>query len=360
MSNKTNVRNAILGYMKNKLHKREGGYNYDIASAVAEEIANEYLIFDDFRIQLFPQTVNKEPYFSRWMNIFGLERLEDTQATGTINIVGEPRTIVEKGVVVVSRLGQKYTVDESVMLNQVGIGSAQITAIEKGVGGNAGIGDVVSFEIINTNINTVTNPLPISGGAPIETMENGRIRMKLKASLPAHSGNVNEYYLWVKSVAGVGNVSVVPAGEKGVPPGNVFIYFSTSDSQVPSQKLIDEVIDYLADNRTPVGAKVTVKGFVPKILNITFGQVKVNKDSPLSKDKWIESYKDILSSSLALDGFVTDNTINYIKVSGTGFLVDTTTTVDNATINGAKDNITLNYDEIGVVGTVEVTNYLAG
>lgn len=352
------IRNNILNNMNNVLMKNEGSYNFDIASAVAKEMESNYIDLEDLKLQMFPQTVSREPYLSYWLAIHGLTRLGATKATGEIEITGKVTTQVALGTIVTSRLGAKYKTLKNVVLDSYGKATVSIEALESGTIGNCAAGDIIGFEIAVTNIYSVTNKLAVSGGAEIEPVESAKARMKFKASVPSHSGNKNEYKGWVKEVGGVGNVKVFGAGEYEIPGGNVHIYFSTLDGQVPSSELITEVEAYLNNNeRVPVCSNVIIKGFEPLVTNITFDSVTVKKGS-YTKDEWISEFKNLVQLGYATDNFIINNTVPYPKVSSIALDIDGTIIYDNMKINSTISNLSIAYNQTPVIGTVTITTFI--
>ena len=80
--------------MKNTLSKIEGSYNFDIASAVAQELGTTYADVEDLQKELFPWTCTREPYLTYHLMCYGLTRLGATKATGTITITGKNTSLI--------------------------------------------------------------------------------------------------------------------------------------------------------------------------------------------------------------------------------------------------------------------------
>lgn len=357
MSDRYTIRNNILNNMQNPLLKVEGSYNFDVSSAVAQEIEQGYYTLEDIRKELFPWTVTREPYLKYHLDTYGLTRLGETKATGSVEFTGKIGTIVETGTIVVSRVGVQYITTENCIISTNGKATAKVEAVLGGTSGNCAIGDITSFNIILTDVYSVTNKVPISGGAPLETVESCIERMKFKASVPSHSGNVNEYYQWVGEVAGVGRTKVVPAGEHGVLAGNVQVYISSFDGQTASQQLITDVTNYLADSRTPIGAKVTVSSFVALTTNFTFAEVRVKKGS-ITKDDWINEFKRLVQLGYASELLQVADTISYSRVLGQALTVEGTIDFNDFKINNTTSNIAIAYNQTPVAGTVTITSFV--
>lgn len=353
------IRNSILNYMKNNLSKIEGSYNFDIASAVAEEMGNNNIEAEDFVKELFPWTCTKEPFLSYHLMCYGLTRLGETKAVGEITINGKIATLIPEKTVVVSRLGVKYTTDENCVIGTNGTVTTKITAVDGGTSGNCAIGDITGFEIITPGITSVTNEKEITGGAPQETVEAAKKRMKEKASVPSHSGNKNNYIGWVKEVGGIGNVSVYgPEDKVGVPAGSVHIYFSTFTGEIPNPTQIKQVLDYLnTTNKRPVGANLEVKAYEALTTNITFGEVKVKKGS-ITEEDWKDQFKNKIKLVYSTEGFIIASTVPYAKIGVIALEIPGTILYDDLKINNSTSNLPIAYNQTPIIGTVTITSFI--
>ena len=352
------VRNNILNYMKNELSKIEGSYNFDIASAVAQELETSYVDIEDLQKELFPWTCTKEPYLSYHLTCYGLTRLQDTKATGTVTIKGKNTALIPLGTIVISRLGVKYKTLENAFIGSSETVTVSIEAVEGGISGNCAIGDITSFEIQNPDIYSVTNENPITGGAPIETVESAKDRMKKKASVPSHSGNKNNYIEWLGEIGGVGRTSVFgPSDSVGVPAGDVHIYFVDFKGEIPSHEQVQQVSEYLnTTNKRPVGCNLVVKAFEKLATNLTFASVSVKKGS-ITKEEWIGQLKTKIQLGYITDDFIVANTVPYARIGALALGIEGTIIYDDFKLNGGTSNILIAYNQAPIVGTIEVTSF---
>lgn len=352
------VRNNILNYMKNNLSKIEGSYNFDIASAVAEELGNSYIEIDDLQKELFPWTCTKEPYLSYHLMCYGLTRINNTKATGKITIRGKNTSLVPINTVVVSRVGIRYKTLENAVIGNSEEVIVGIEAIEAGITGNCAVGDITGFEVVRPEIYSVTNKEPVTGGAPIETVESAKERMKKKASVPSHSGNKNNYIEWLKELGGVGNIAVFgPSDNVGVPAGDVHIYFADYKGEIPNGEQIAQVKNYInTTNKRPVGCNLVVKAFNPLTTNLTFSEVTVKKGS-ISKEKWIEELKAKVQLGYATKDFLVADTVPYAKIGNIALNIKGTILYNDFKINGTTSNISIAYNQTPIIGNVTITSF---
>lgn len=337
------IKNNILNNLQYDVSKIEGSYAYDGASAHAKELKSIYNKLDELFPELFPWSCTKEPYLSMHLKTFGLTRREAVKAKGRVTITGKIGAILNSGIVVISRLGVKYQTIESGIISSDGTVEVAVECLEPGITGNCGIGDITSFEIANTDVYTVTNKEKIENGADIETIEMAKERMHEKASMPAHSGNKNNYILWAKSVGGVGKVKVWGAGEKsGVNAGQVEVRISDYAYGTASSELVRDVQNYI-DTVKIVNADVTVKSFDAKSLTIA-GELKI--DNLRSVSEITEDFKNLLKQRLTQDDFITDGIVSIFKIASLLFFIKGVKDYRNFTLNGATTSLQLSEDEV--------------
>lgn len=352
------IRNNILNYMKNNLSKIEGSYNFDIASAVANELGESYIDINDLQKELFPWTCTKEPYLSYHLACYGLTRLNNTKAKGEITVKGKNTTIIPMGTVVVSRLNIRYKTLENAIIGISEEITVPIEAVEPGENGNCAVGDIVRFEVTNPDLKSVTNKKEITGGAPIETVEDAKERMKKKASVPSHSGNKNNYIEWLKEIGFVGNAAVYgPSDEVGVPAGDVHIYFADYKGEIPTQNLINQVKEYLnTTNKRPIGSNLVVKAFEPLKTHLSFAEVTVKKGS-ITKEEWIKELKKAVQIAYATKDFLVANTVPYAKIGSIALNINGTVIYNDFKINNSISNISIAFNQIPVIGDVTITSF---
>ena len=180
-------------------------------------------------------------------------------------------------------------------------------------------------------------------------------RMHEKASMPAHSGNKNNYILWAKSVAGVGKVTVWGAGEKeGVNAGQVEIMISDYSYGVADEELVEDVQTYI-DTVKIINADVTVKSFRAKNITIA-GEIKHSSSSEIETIK--EDFKRLLQQKLTEDNFVLDGVLSIFKVANLLFQVDGVIDYQNFTLNGTTASIQLTDEEVAELQEVNFTEWI--
>lgn len=348
------IKNDILNNLQFDVSKIEGSYTYDLAAAHSKRIKSVYNKLEELFPELFPWSCTKEPYLSMHLKTFGLTRREAVKAKGKVTITGKIGSILNAGIVVISRLGMKYKTIESGIIGSDGTATLTIECLEPGIIGNCGVGDITNFEIANTNVYTVTNKEKIENGVNIETVKMAKDRIHEKVSKPAHSGNKNNYILWAKSIGGVGKVKVWGAGEKdGVNAGQVEIMISDYNHNTASSELIQEVQSYINIMKI-VNADVKVNSFKAKNVAIK-AQLKHSSSRTLEQIK--EDFLTLLKQKLTEENFVLDDVLSIFKVANLLFQIEGVVDYQNFTLNGITSSIQLAQDEITMITGVDFTEW---
>lgn len=349
------IRNNILGNMQNPLSKIEGTYDYDIAAATSLEIKDLYDYLEWWSKQTFIDTATENEYVDKHALIFGVERRSEVKASGEITITGKTGTTIPEGTVVLSRIGVKYETLALALIGSDGKAKARVQALVGGITGNCGIGDIVAFEIADTNIYTVTNEEAITGGFDIENNESLIARAKEKIMRPAHSGNENYYKQWAKEVEGVGKVDVIPVWNGG---GTVKVIISDYDYNVANQELVEAVKNRIeqADGR-PIGADVTVVSYVKYDLDI-IATIKIAAGydiEEIKQDITADIQKGIINNTIQYTSNSKTTIVSTGKVGAIILSIDGVLDYTSLSVNGeTTGNIEVPRDKIVVLNNVEI------
>ena len=349
------IRNNILGNMQNPLSKIEGTYDYDIAAATALEIKDLYDYLEWWSKQTFIDTATENEYVDKHALIFGVQRRSEVKASGEITITGKTGTTIPEGTVVLSRIGVKYETLALALIGSDGKAKARVQALVGGITGNCGIGDIVAFEIADTNIYTVTNEEAITGGFDIENNESLIARAKEKIMRPAHSGNENDYKQWAKEVEGVGKVDVIPVWNGG---GTVKVIISDYDYNVANQELVEAVKNRIeqADGR-PIGANVTVVSYIKYDLDIV-ATIKIASGydiETIEQDITADIKKGIINNTIQYTSNSKTTIVSIGKVGTIILSVDGVIDYTSLSVNGeTTGNIEVPRDKIVVLNNVEI------
>ena len=236
--NKIEARNKFLSNLKNSFSKIEGTFNFDIASVYGIEAEAIYELLEFWINQTFIATATEDEFVDYHAMLFGVTRKQGTKARGEVLITGKANTTIPAGTVVLKTDGTKYRLlyDTTILSNEKAI--AIVECLQRGEIGNCAVGEIVSFEISNANIFTVTNEKPFMNGYEKEPNDILISRAKERILKPAHSGNIYDYEKWAKEVDGVGEVLVEPLWNGN---GTVRVRISNYNNSIADDELIQKV-----------------------------------------------------------------------------------------------------------------------
>lgn len=100
---------------------------------------------------------------------FGITRLQEQHAQGTIEIHGTPGFVIEEGTLFETDKGILFELVADVTLDENGVGTGDIVCTEPGTKGNVAANTITIVSNPNENITSVTNPEPTTGGRERET-----------------------------------------------------------------------------------------------------------------------------------------------------------------------------------------------
>jgi uncharacterized phage protein gp47/JayE len=342
---KDTILNRMLSYISNIYDKTIGSFFYDATMPVAIELEKLDAKADAILNKGFADTATGAD-LERKCSEQGIVRKPATKATGSVAITGIVGSPVVKGEMVSSDTASFIFAEDKVI--QVG-GSVNVMVecVEFGSIGNVPAARIKYFPKTLEGLQTVTNPQPFKDGYDAESDESLRQRYYDKIRTPATSGNKYHYKNWSKEVTGVGDAKVFPLANGA---GTVKVVIINSNKRAADQALIDDVTEYINDNR-PIGATVSVVSATEIVINVnvalnidtnnyTVGQVTTamtnNITSYLKEIAFVNSYVSYASIGNVI--YNTDGVIDY-----SGLLV-----------NNGTANITLLETEVAVLGGVIV------
>ncbi|NFO86439.1 baseplate J/gp47 family protein [Clostridium botulinum] len=275
----------------------------------------------------------------------GVTRKLFTIAFGIIKVVGKKKAKLPKGALVSTKLGRTYFTNEDLILDDNGIGFVGITASEKGSKYNVDVGEICCLPVKYEGIFSVLNEEKINNGYDQESDEDLYNRYLLKVQTPATSGNDYHYKQWCLETEGCGSAKVYPLWNGN---GTVKCVISNSNKRAASKELIDKVKEHIEKNR-PIGADVTVVSVEELLLNISVNITYNSKEFVLDTIK--ENIKNSIEEYLKKIAL----SVSYISIAKIGALIlssDGVEDYNNLTINSSATNVTVNDNQIAVLGEV--------
>ncbi len=245
-------------------------------------------------------------------------------------------------------LNSRFSIDKIVYnaIEKIELGKYKMECETIGHVGNYSNGAILPIEYIE-KLGSATITDIILEGVDIEDNLSLFNRLLIKVQTPATSGNKYEYLNWALKVQGVGNAVVKPLWNG---PGTVKVLITDLDNRTPTDELILNVANYIAEQR-PIGATVTVAGVqeTNMIINSTL-ILEAGYNLVDIKEKIISNINNYFKL-INLNSTV----VRYNRVINC--ILDIPGVVDytNITVNNLKENIILGEDNIPILESVVVS-----
>ncbi|AKF92720.1 baseplate J/gp47 family protein [Brevibacillus laterosporus] len=160
----------------------------------------------------------------------GIYRLPESAAIGEIEIEGKPGYEVPEDTIVGTDHEVWFRTIDSLILDDKGKGTVQVTAMKAGSNGNVPSNRITRLLLADSNITTVTNPSPTSEGRELETDKEYRERLK-KAKAGLLNGALYKVP-GVRSVTIVENKTMQPDAEGRNPKSFEVFVLGGTDREV--------------------------------------------------------------------------------------------------------------------------------
>lgn len=230
---------------------------------------------------------------------------------------------------------------------------------QAGTIGNTLFGTLLPIQNINGLVRAELTDV-IVPGEDEETDEALRQRYYETVNEPAFGGNVADYKRKINSIDGVGDTKVFPVWNGG---GTVKCTIIASDWSAPSQTLIDQVqteIDPTVNSGkglglAPIGHEVTITGVNELTINVVTTLTLEDGVTPGQVQSLVEDAIRQYLLSLSQSWADEDQLIVRVAQIDSAILsVSGVIDVEDTTLNGNPENITLDEEEIPVLGSVTI------
>ncbi|MFW2490962.1 baseplate J/gp47 family protein [Clostridium chromiireducens] len=336
------ILNRLLNNVDPKYDTSNGSFFYDFNAPMSIELSEAYKLVEDIITRRNIATSTGD-YLTELCSEEGVDRHLATYSKGSVILKGIPGAIISPGDLVASGL-LNFEILDSATIPAGGQVTVNIQCKTLGSIGNVPVGSIKSFPKTLTGITEVTNPTATTGGYDQESDDSLKERYYIKVRTPGTSGNKWQYLQWARETPNVGNAMVKPLWNGR---GTVKVVIADSNKRRATDQLITDTYNHIEENR-PIGAIVTVTSITEKLINVT-GNISIESGLSFS-DIQVEFVKNLTEylESVAFN-------INYISIAKVGnILLNVNGVMDysNLKINGSTANMTLNDEEIAVIGTV--------
>jgi len=343
----------MLDHVPNNIDKRPGSIIYDALAPAAAELAQMYIELDVNSRLSFADTASGE-YLTRRASEFGVNRRPATKAKRKGLFYGSGDVLMD--VPIGSRYGINGVTYVAVEKNDVG--DFTLECETPGAIGNHHFGDLLPIEFVSGLVRAELSAV-IVAGEDEEDDESLRQRYYEAVNEPAFGGNVADYRQKIGAMDGVGGVKVYPVWQGG---GTVKCTIQAADGHAPSPQLVadvQEAIDPAPQGEglgiAPIGHTVTIAGVQPVTIDV---ETTVILDAGVSVGQVQEPIEDAIEGYLAsLRHIWKDETQLVVRVAqieaailGVPGVID----VADTELNGTAANVTLDEEEIPVLGMVTI------
>ena len=320
--------------------KFEGTFEYDVFSSNAIEFMKTYVELGELYKVAFGDTAYGD-FLTRKAADSGVIRKEATKAVGFVTIKGNGE--LPKGSQFATQSGVLFETIESVTVQ--GTSTVKVQAVVAGVTSNVMAQAISVIPMSIPGILSVSNAEPMQDGFESETDEELRTRYLNHVRNPGTSGNINHYYEWAMSVAGVGGAKIIPTWNGA---GTVKVIIVNTEYKEASTDIINKVQAYIERVR-PMGAIVTVKTVEPSVVSIGIrpeGAFKIDVFKELVKAYFVDLAHQVITGNQTVK-------VSYPKI-GSLALDAGATDYTNLVLNGHNESITVGAETLMVLGEVQV------
>jgi len=361
LSNKSvnTIHQAMLNELPDDFDKSEGQHIYNFTrptALVAAELCQQ--ILPNVVRLIFPKSA-----YGEWLDfhaqVRGISRRAATASAGVLHLTVKLGTTIPVGAefatasidgqpsVVFAATESRYAESDTVEL--------PVKCTQTGTIGNV-IAHTVVFKLSKLDgVTAVENPAAITGGTEEESDDSlrERIMMQDSAKSVSYVGSVADYKRWSKEVAGVGEVTVIPAQDDS---GLVTVVITDSNGDPANEMLCKAVYDYIMSpddpelRLTPPNAKLRVSPPETLVLHVNATiELEASSSMEAVKNAFCAAAQAYLATARA-DGEVRFTQIGRILADVAGVY-----DYDSLTINGGIDNIPITVTQLPQVSRESVT-----
>jgi len=352
------IHQRMMANIPEDIDDTPGGFPYDLTrpSAIEESETREYYIVRVI-MAMFPQYA-----WDEFLDMHALQthltRHQATYAKGYLLITGEPGTEIEAGSIFATPAtgsldSVQFLTDEDCVIGDDGTVTVAVTADEPGPDSNVPAGAVTLADDPDENIEHITNPEPMEGGADEEDDDDLWDRMAEEyENSNTYLGNDGDYVRWAKE-AGAGGCKVDPCWDG---PGTVKLVLVDTNGDPASDELVQAVYDHIVSEGDrskrllPTGcAELTVKAADTLSIGFTITgiQHEATTDIYQIKRAFASAVKGIFPAAIE-QGLLRYNDVRPLIKDIPGV-----TDFDTFLMNGGMSNISLRTDEYPAVGQMD-------
>lgn len=344
----------MLARIPDSIDKRQGSVIYDALAPAAAELAQMYIELDINYNLSFADTSSGE-YLTRKAAEFGVNRNQATAAVRRGLFYNANNALIDVPI------GSRYAIADLTYTasQRISTGTYRMTCESTGTIGNEQFGTLLPIDYV-ANLARAELSDVLVPGEDEETDDALRHRLYETVNEPAFGGNISDYKNKINSINGVGATKVYPVWKGG---GTVKCTIIASDWSVPSSALVDEVqtiMDPTVNSgqgigTAPIGHEVTIAGVTSHTINIETTLTLASGVTPPQVQAEVEAVIDSYLLELRKDWSNQQQlVVRTAQIDARLLTVTSVEDVSDTKVNGTAANLTLESDEIPVLGTVVI------
>ncbi len=340
-----NIHKKMLAELPEDLDKSQGQHVYNLTkptALIASELCQQ-TIPNVLRI-IFPMWAYGE-WLDRHAYVRGISRRPATASSGTLTLVVTAGTRIPAGAKFsTASVDGKPAVTFRATKALIADGETlelPVECTETGPSGNV-IAHTVVFKVTKLDgVKAVDNNTAITGGTDEEDDESLRARILEidRSKSVSYVGSISDYKRWSREVAGVGEVTVIPAEDDS---GLVKLVITDSNGDPANENLCREVYDHIMSPDDPdfrlTAPNVKLLVTPPDIINVRIEAIV--EMLPASN---IEAVKKLFirSAQAYLDTARSDGEVRHTQIARLLAETDGVYDYDLLLLNGGTDNVPL-------------------
>lgn len=325
----------------------EGGHAWNMTRPTALVVAElrEFILPEVIKL-IFPEFSYGE-FVDAHAKARSMTRRVATAASGEITITGAVGSIIPSGSIFsTAAINDEPSVDYATLSGAVIPDSGSVTVpiqcTQTGTVGNTTANTIVLVASRLTGVTAVTNEEDVTGGTEEETDASliERILEYDRSQANSYTGCVADYKRWATSVPGVGEATVVPAGDD---TGLVTIIITDSNGAPASSQLCESVYNYImrpdapGERLAPVNAYLRIAA--PETIEIGIAaEIEIEATSTIESVK--TAYWKRLTAYLATA--MEEEEVKYTRLAAALSATDGVYDFDNLQV-GVKSGDTITY-----------------
>lgn len=323
------ILNDSLSRFYEKYDVRQGSTLQNLAAAIAQEIAIQYMYLEEYSNTQFLDTAYGEG-LTRLASQFGVDRMPASAAQREAFFIES------------IPIGTRFSIIDAdanfIVTEDNGGGMYFLGAEELGAEGNFIQGELLNIDPLDTFSGAVLGRVVIAGEDE-ESDDDLRERTAARVRAPSLYGTVAQYEVWARDFEGVGSVKIEPLWNGA---NTVKVSITNAAGAEASAELVALLQEYLDPEPRGHGLGVAPIGAVVTVESINAVAVTIEADIRLDIDFELSNVEELIRNELQIylagEAF-NDSEIKVFKVLTVIDRVQGIRSVDNVKINGSTSSL---------------------